>query len=91
MNALANGRRLSRKFWSSENFGPADHFFDKIGSAGRNFLWKNGLGWKKKVLVCPFEFATWYGYPRAVANTETAVSMESDDSHHEEDEFSEIL
>ena len=38
----------------------------------------------------PLECATCYGYPRANANTETAVSMESDDSHHEEDEFTRV-
>ena len=47
-------------------------FFDKIGPAGRKFLWKNGPG-RKNVRVCPLECATCYGCPRAVANTETAV------------------
>ena len=47
-------------------------------------------GSKNKVRVCPLECVTCYGYLRAVANTETAVSMESDDSHHEEDEFTRV-
>ena len=40
------------------------------------------------VQVCSFEHDMCYGYPRQAANTETPVSIESDDSHCEENEFS---
>ena len=70
---------VSRKFWSGKNFGPAGHFLIKLVRPEVIFLWKMVLVEKRSV--------TCYGYPRAVANTETAVSLESDDNHHEEYEF----